>query len=27
VQANENESEVRAAQEKLTEMKTNGWIQ
>ncbi|WP_144611189.1 tetratricopeptide repeat protein [Bacillus cereus] len=27
VQANENESEVKAAQEKLTEMKTNGWIQ
>ncbi|EMA6343047.1 tetratricopeptide repeat protein [Bacillus cytotoxicus] len=27
VQANENESEVRTAQEKLTEMKTNGWIQ
>lgn len=27
VQANENEAEVRAAQEKLTEMKTNGWIQ
>ncbi|AVP43671.1 tetratricopeptide repeat protein [Bacillus cereus] len=27
VQANENETEVRGAQEKLTEMKTNGWIQ
>ncbi|PEC20452.1 tetratricopeptide repeat protein [Bacillus cereus] len=27
VQANENEAEVRAAQEKLAEMKTNGWIQ
>ncbi|MFJ8529117.1 tetratricopeptide repeat protein [Bacillus sp. NPDC094106] len=27
VQANENEAEVKAAQEKLAELKSNGWIQ